>query len=153
MSARRFFSGRSSAEESRVWALVSTFTDPAGYYVRQHYEASLQQIPLTPQALVLVLQTGNIFLLLAGMAVVCCFTLHADIAKKYLFVIAVADVGHVWSVYRSLGDEYFWDFAKWNDLLWGAVGVSIFLNINRWATLFGIFGRVGAPVSGAKKRN
>lgn len=142
----------SNADQARVWALIVAVNDPTDYYVRQHYDVSLQRIPLTPQALLLVLQTGNIFLLLAGLAIVCCWTAHADIAKKYLFVVAVADLGHIWSTHRSLGDGYFWDFAQWNDLVWGSVGVSAFLNINRWATLLGIFGRVGASASSSNKR-
>ena len=58
------------ANSCSIWALVSIYNDPNDFYVRQHYEASLQQVLLTPQALVLVLQTGNIFLLLAGLAVI-----------------------------------------------------------------------------------
>ncbi|ETN46432.1 uncharacterized protein HMPREF1541_00616 [Cyphellophora europaea CBS 101466] len=136
-----------------IWALVSIYNDPNDFYVRQHYEASLQQVLLTPQALVLVLQTGNIFLLLAGLAVICSWTTHAEVAKRYLFVVAIADLGHIWGNYKGLGDQYFWEFAQWNDLIWGSVGVSAFLNINRWATLVGLFGRVGPSSSTAKKRN
>jgi hypothetical protein len=107
---------------------------------------------LTPQAEVLVLQWANIFVLLAGMAVVCCWTLHADIVKKYLFVVAIADLGHIWSVYRSLGSAYFWSLGEWNDLIWGAVGVSVFLNINRWATLLGLFGIVEPSKNPSKRK-
>lgn len=124
-----------------IWATIAALNDPTDYYVRQHFDVKLQQIPLTPQSHVLVLQWANIFVLLAGMALVCCWTSHADVAKRYLFIVAIADLGHIWSVYKVLGDEYFWNFAEWNDLLRGAVGVSMFLNINRWATLLGAFGR------------
>ena len=92
-------------------------------------------------------------MLLAGIAIICCWTPHADIVRLYLFVVAVADIGHVWSHYRSMGDEFFWDFAQWNDLIWGSVGVSVFLNINRWATLFGLFGPVYAQATSTKKNN
>jgi hypothetical protein len=143
----------SVTNERRIWATITAFDDPTDYYVRQHYDEKLQQIPMTPQAHVMVLQTANIFVLLAGMAVACCWTPHADIAKKYLFIVAVADIGHILSVYKGFGDESFWKFSDWNDLVWGAVGVSVFLNINRWATLLGFFGRIEAKDRTSKRRD
>lgn len=87
---------------------------------------------------------GNVLLLLAFMAVICCFTNYADIPKKYLVAVALADFGHIYATYAALGDDYFWDVSKWNDMIWGNVGVSVFLNINRWLTVLGLFGKVGA---------
>ena len=95
---------------------------------------------------------ANIFVLLAGMALVCCWTLHPDVAKRYLFVIAVADLGHIWAVYKALGFDSFWKVGEWNDMIWGGVGVGVFLNINRWATLLGISGPVQATTGVVKKK-
>lgn len=135
-----------------MWAWVINLYDPLEYYVRQHPDAAYQNVSLTPQALVLTLQTGNILLLLAGVAIVCCWTTHADIAKRYLFIVAIADIGHIWSVYRGIGHEHFLEVAKWNDMVWGGVGGSMFLHAHRWVTLLGLYGSIGSQVASAKKR-
>lgn len=97
---------------------------------------------------------GNVLLLLAAVAVICCFTTYPDIPKKYLVAVALADFGHVYAAYAALGDEYFWDVSKWNDMTWGNVGVSVFLNVNRWLTVLGIFGSIKeSRVALEKKRN
>ncbi|KAI2464989.1 hypothetical protein F4781DRAFT_435877 [Annulohypoxylon bovei var. microspora] len=100
---------------------------------------------LPPQALVLLLQLTNVFLLLAGLAVLCSWTAHASVARWYLVAVALADYGHVWACYRGVGARVFWDTAAWNDMLWGAVAGSAALNVLRWATLLGAFGRVRGP--------
>lgn len=42
---------------------------------------------------------------------------------------------------------------KWNDMLWGSVGVSVFLNIVRLLTLAGVFGAVKDTLEGTVKKN
>lgn len=86
---------------------------------------------------------GNVLLLLALIAIICCWTSHPDVAKKYLLALALADLGHVYAAYRGMGEELFWDVGRWNTMAWGNVGVSVFLNVNRWATVFGLFGTIG----------
>jgi hypothetical protein len=39
-----------------------------------------------------------------------------------------------------MGSAAFWDVSGWNDLVWGNVGASLFLHVNRWATVLGLFG-------------
>jgi hypothetical protein len=91
----------------------------------------------------LTLQIGNVFALLAALAVICCFTTHPEIPKRYLFVVALADLGHIYSYYPALGSEAFWDVTQWNQMVWGGVGVSLFLHLNRLLTLAGLFGKIG----------
>lgn len=76
------------------------------------------------------------------MAVICCWTPHAKVARYYLIAVAFADLGHIYAVYRGMGPAGFWDFGQWNDMVWGNVGASTFLNINRWLTVLGVFGRL-----------
>jgi hypothetical protein len=83
---------------------------------------------------------GNIFLLLAGLAVLCCLSSTPQVARNYLLVVACADLGHIYCVYSGLGRDLFFDLAKWNDMVWGHVGVSAFLFVNRVATAVGVFG-------------
>ena len=96
----------------------------------------------SPQAEVLTLQAGNVLLLLGAIAVICSFTNHPEIAKWYLIAVAFADYGHIYASYRGMGQD-FWDVSTWNDMAWGNVGVSAFLNVNRILTVMGVFGRIG----------
>ena len=127
--------------------------DPGDFYIRQLPNATSLTTVVTPQAVSLSLQVGNVLLLLAFMALICCWTHHPDIPKKYLVAVALADFGHIYAAYAALGPEIFWDVSKWNDMLWGNVGVSAFLNVNRWATVLGMFGSVGGrKAAGGKKQ-
>lgn len=135
-----------------VWAYIINLMDPNDYYIRQLPNATTFTTVVTPQALSLSLQMGNVLLLLAFMALICSWTHHPDIPKKYLVAVALADFGHIYAAYASLGDKLFWDVSKWNDMVWGNIGTSLFLNVNRWATVLGLFGTVGGrKTAGGKK--
>lgn len=92
----------------------------------------------------MTLQLGNVLLLLAAIAVICSWTKHSEIASWYLIVVAFADFGHIYATYAAVGPAYFFKPAGWNDMVAGNVGASVFLNINRWLTVLGAFGRIGS---------
>lgn len=96
---------------------------------------------LSPQAEVLTLQFVNILLLLAAVAVICCWTKDKNVTWWYMVAVCFADWGHIYGVYRGVGKEVFWDVKGWNDMTWGSVGGSAFLHVNRLLTLAGVFGR------------
>jgi hypothetical protein len=125
--------------------------DPASYFANQVPTTTAAQ--WSPQALGTTLQLVNVFLLLAAMAVVCCFSRDPATAKWYLAAVAFADYGHIYAAYRGVGAETFFRPSEWNDMVWGGVGVSAVLNVLRWLTLFGAFGPVAEQkaASGAKK--
>jgi len=116
--------------------------DPKKYYVDQVPRSPITSAAFTSNSLSLVLQLGNVLLLLAFMAAICCWTPHREVAIYYLIAVALADFGHIYAAYSALG-PMFWHVSQWNDLTWGNIGASAFLNINRWATVLGLFGRVG----------
>ncbi|KAI1212435.1 uncharacterized protein F4807DRAFT_371211 [Annulohypoxylon truncatum] len=136
-----------------VWAYKDSLENPTAFFAAQAPPFSADAVP--PQALVLLLQLTNVYLLLAAVAVLCSWTSHASIAKWYLVAVALADYGHVHACYRGVGPDVFWDTSSWNAMLWGGVGVSAALNVLRWATLLGAFGRLrdprGPPAPGARK--
>ncbi|KAI2779018.1 hypothetical protein F4815DRAFT_446842 [Daldinia loculata] len=137
-----------------IWAYIVALRDPAAFFAAQapNHPFPVSE-PIPPQALVLLLQLINVYLLLAGLAVVCSWTSHASVARWYLVVVAFADYGHIWACYRGVGPELFWNTAEWNDMLWGGVGGSVALNVVRWFTVLGVFGALGGPrgPGGAKK--
>ncbi|KAI0408807.1 hypothetical protein F4802DRAFT_368027 [Xylaria palmicola] len=127
--------------------VVGYFTalrDPSAFYVRQaqNHELPADASAFPPQALIMTLQLVNVYLLLAAMAVICSWTTHAGITRLYLAAVALADYGHIWACYVGVGLDLFLRPAEWNDMLWGSVGVSVFLNIVRLLTLAGVFGAV-----------
>ncbi|KAI0115167.1 hypothetical protein F4814DRAFT_309471 [Daldinia grandis] len=134
-----------------IWAYIIAVRDPAAFFAAQApnhphpHPATLPSEPISPPALVLLLQLANVYLLLAGLAVVCSWTPHASVARGYLAVVALADYGHVWACYRGVGPELFWAPAGWNHVLWGAVGGSLVLNVLRWFTVRGLFRALGGP--------
>ncbi|KAI1263977.1 hypothetical protein F5Y18DRAFT_392071 [Xylariaceae sp. FL1019] len=122
--------------------------DPYTFYAAQAQNHELPLPPadisaFPPQAQIITLQLVNVYLLLAAMALICCWTPSPSTTKWYLFAVALADYGHIWACYVGVGPELFFNPGQWNDMLAGGVGVSAVLNVIRIATLLGVFGRVG----------
>lgn len=88
---------------------------------------------------------ANIYLLLAALAIICCFSPSATTTKWYLIAVALGDYGHIYASYRGLPPHVFWDVGQWNQVVWGNIGASVVLNVVRWLTILGAFGdpRVG----------
>ena len=141
-----------AADRDRVWAYFVAITDPRRFYADQAPNHPITAVAFTPQAQALTLQVGNVLLLLAAIAVICCWTRHREIAFGYLVVVALADFGHIYASYCA-DPAYFWDVARWNGVMAGNVGVSAFLNVNRWLTVSGVFGdiKVDADAGHEKK--
>jgi len=133
-----------------VWGYSISLLHPDQYYADQVPNAEVSKLVFTPQALSLTLQLGNVLLLLAAIAVICCWTSHPEVARRYLIAVALADLGHIYAAYCGLGDQLFFNPAQWNDMAYGNIGASAFLHINRWLTVAGIFGKLGA-IDPAKK--
>ncbi|KAK4239001.1 hypothetical protein C8A03DRAFT_14565 [Achaetomium macrosporum] len=134
-----------------IWAYIAGMRDPHEYFAKQVPGASPSTTAFSAQAEGVTLQLVNALLLLAPMAVVCCFSRDPATAKGYLFAVALADYGHIYATYRAVGAEVFFHTSLWNDMVWGGVAVSGALNVLRWLTLFGAFGRVAAAVGDAGK--
>ncbi|KAK4197642.1 hypothetical protein QBC40DRAFT_285137 [Triangularia verruculosa] len=118
------------------------------YFTRQlppdllYTTKSTQPPEFSPQAELVTLQLVNVLLLLAGMAIVCCFSKDRFTVKGYCIAVAFADYGHIWAIYKALGPEAFWEFGKWNDMVWGGVLASVLLNLVRWGVVFDVFGKL-----------
>ncbi|KAI0191472.1 hypothetical protein EV127DRAFT_428423 [Xylaria flabelliformis] len=136
-------------------AYITTLQDPFAFYARQaqnHELSPSDPSSFPPQAQILTLQLVNVYLLLAAMAVICSWTTHARTARWYLAAVALADYGHIWACYVGVGLDLLLKPAEWNDMLWGSVGVSAFLNIVRLSTLAGVFGTVKDVDEGFAKK-
>ncbi|KAK3307202.1 uncharacterized protein B0T15DRAFT_510502 [Chaetomium strumarium] len=135
-----------------VWAYIIGMGNPHEYLAKQIPGGSPSTTSFSPQAEGVTLQLINVFLLLAPMAVICCFSSDPATVKGYLFAVALADYGHMYATYRAVGEEVFFNTSLWNDMVWGGVAVNATLNVLRWLTLFGAFGRIAPAAGKAKKR-
>ncbi|KAI0133606.1 hypothetical protein BJ170DRAFT_169197 [Xylariales sp. AK1849] len=136
-----------------VWAYITALSDPFTFFASQAPNAPLSAKEFGPQALAMTLQQANVLLLLGAIATICSFTTRVSTTRWYLIAVAFADLGHIWATYKAVGPEYFWNLGEWNDMIWGNVGASVFLNINRWLTVMDAFGRLGRGVAVARKKN
>lgn len=131
-----------------------TILNPESYFLDQVPNTTLASITghLVPvHGLGLTYQLGNVFAVLAAVAIICTHTTHSDIIKKYLLAIALGDLGHIYACYRTLENDVFWDFAQWNNMAWGNIFFSAFLHVNRLATVAGLFGKVVSHADAVKK--
>ncbi|KAI0118815.1 hypothetical protein GGR51DRAFT_133910 [Nemania sp. FL0031] len=137
-----------------VVAYITTLQDPFSFYSRQaqNYELAADPSSFPPQAQIMTLQLVNVYLLLAAMAVICSWTTNASTARWYLAAVALADYGHIYACYVGVGLDLLLQPAEWNDMLWGSVGVSLFLNVVRLSTLAGVFGPVKEIEEGIAKK-
>lgn len=126
--------------------------DPFNYFAAQAPNFPVSVHEFSPQALSMTLQMSNVLLLLAPMAILCCWTKHSEIAFWYLIAVGFADYGHIYATYVAVGPEYFGNPAGWNNMIAGNVGVSAFLNINQWLTVLGVFGNLQTTYEEKKKR-
>ncbi|KAI0174192.1 hypothetical protein BJ166DRAFT_140735 [Pestalotiopsis sp. NC0098] len=133
-----------------VYAYFVGMRDPLAFYADQVPNVAAAGFP--PQALSLTLQLQNVYLLLAALAVITCYTgRDPATARLYLAAVALADLGHIYASYAALGRDAFFDTAGWNHMIWGNVGVSAFLHLNRLFTLFGLFGPVAGRIGGGSR--
>ncbi len=127
--------------------------DPLAYFANQvPSDGGSQTTELSPSALGVTLQLLNVFVLLAAVGVICSFSRDPATVKVYLTVVALADYGHIYAAYRAVGEDVFFNPSLWNDMLWGGIGVSAFLNVVRWLTVLGAFGPVAVRDAGEKER-
>lgn len=93
----------------------TALSSPVDYHNAQ-VPSSIPYNTIHPNTVILVLQFGNVLALLAALALLCCWTPHPEIARRYLMIIAVADIGHIYSCYVGMGSAKFFDFANYNDM-------------------------------------
>ncbi|KAF2687083.1 hypothetical protein K458DRAFT_361484 [Lentithecium fluviatile CBS 122367] len=128
-----------------IGGFQATIADPSQFVLDQLPVSTTAALTPVPRgALILSYSVGNIYLLLAAFAVICTLiTREARVTKWYLGIIALGDLGHIYSSYRVMGPEIFWDYEKYNGMMWGNIAFSVFLHVHRVLTLLGVFGKLG----------
>ncbi|KAJ6264151.1 LOW QUALITY PROTEIN: hypothetical protein Dda_0293 [Drechslerella dactyloides] len=142
-----------------VYEPISTFAG-LGYAVLSTEKFVAEQLPdveasaLTPQGTLVAWQTGNLFGIMAMMAIAVLWsTSEVAVVKRYLVALLVGDIGHLAAVWWHMGTGHFVGAHRWNVFTWGNVGVTAFLAVVRLGTLAGLFGGIGLqPLTKHKAR-
>lgn len=121
-----------------IGAFYANFRQEA--YLRMTTHAATAAIPLGTS--IVLSQLANLYLLFAlNEALVLRCTGDITVWKTVLFVLLLADFGHLYSV-SAHGSWIYWDFMRWNAIDWGNVAF-VYLGLSmRIAFLSGI-GLVG----------
>ncbi|PHH85893.1 hypothetical protein CDD83_11033 [Cordyceps sp. RAO-2017] len=124
---------------SLVAGFLGAVGDPAWFAAEQ----VPQKVPpaVTPNGIVLALQLGNLYLLMAlvGLAVLLT-TSEVKVVRRYLFALWLGDIGHVLFSCRGLGMDRLMRPAEWNAMAWGNIVMTVWLFSMRSAYFLGVFG-------------
>ncbi|KJZ69616.1 hypothetical protein HIM_11004 [Hirsutella minnesotensis 3608] len=136
---------------SLVAGFLGAVSDPAWFAAEQ----VPQQVPsaVTPNSLVLALQLGNLYLLMAfvGLAVLLT-TSEVKVVRNYLVALWLGDIGHVAFSCHGLGAERLKRPSEWNAMAWGNIAMTLFLFVMRSAYLVGVFGPDKPQPAGASSK-
>jgi hypothetical protein len=81
--------------------------------------AKIAPVTVHDGALILAYTTGNIYILLALLAVVCtAVTREGRVAKAYLLAVAIGDLGHIYASWRVLGKDTMLNFGGVSGSRW-----------------------------------
>lgn len=112
------------------------------YFITEQTPGIPGPSPIHPSSVALAYQLSNLYGLLFLLGVAVCYTTsEPKVLRNYLFCLAIADVSHVGLTAHVMGWDAFVDVGSWNALVWGNLGVTGFLFLNRLAYLAGFFGQ------------
>ena len=96
---------------------------------------------MTPDAHIVTLQPGNVYLLLALLAIfILVTTTDPRVVEVYVISLAIADVGHMGTTMWVLGWDRVIDIRGWNSMACGNIAASAFLLITWIGYLTSLFG-------------
>lgn len=121
----------------------------AEYLVLTHAPTAPPKDAIPAGTSIVLSQLANLYLLFAlNEALVLRATSNLFVWKTVLFVLLLADLGHLYSV-SSLGPRIYWDVASWNAIDWGNVPFVYLGASMRLAFLLGVGISAGCPVKPA----
>ncbi|KAF3912651.1 hypothetical protein ABW21_db0201567 [Orbilia brochopaga] len=140
-----------------VFEPISTFAG-LGYAVLNTDGFVAEQLPdvdmsaMSPHSTLVAWQTGNLFGIMAMMAIAVLWsTSEVAVVKRYLVALLLGDIGHLAAVWWHMGTAGFVGVHRWNVFTWGNIGATIFLAVVRLGTLVGSFGAVEPQLSTKRK--
>ncbi|OAL43669.1 hypothetical protein IQ07DRAFT_579950 [Pyrenochaeta sp. DS3sAY3a] len=127
---------------SLVLGLHAAYSDPISFITKQLPSSFTTPSPPIPASAILLSYTlGSLFLVLFLFSILCTLCARdSHVTKWYLVILACGDIAHLYANYRGMGREVFFGFGQYNEVMVGNVWVTVFLWVNRVATLGGVFG-------------
>ncbi|CAG9995821.1 unnamed protein product [Clonostachys byssicola] len=136
---------------SLVAGFLGAVVDPSWFMAQQIPQT--QTVPTTEGAVIVTMQLGNLYLLMAFMGLfILNTTSEAKVVRAYLLALWLGDIGHVGLSLYGLGWEKAMSISDWNATTIGNVPVTIFLFLMRSSYFLGLFGPDRPLVSGSKKK-
>ncbi|KAH7020030.1 hypothetical protein EDB80DRAFT_214639 [Ilyonectria destructans] len=136
---------------SLVAGFLGAIADPAWFVAEQIPQT--EPVVITENSVVLALELGNLYLLLAfiGLAVLNT-TSEIKVVRAYLVALWLGDIGHILFSSYGLGKDMLLNPAEWNAMAWGNVAMTVFLLLMRSAYFLGLFGPDRVPAAAAAKK-
>ncbi|VUC33165.1 unnamed protein product [Clonostachys rosea] len=136
---------------SLVGGFLGAVADPSWFMAQQIPQT--QTVSTTEGAVIVTMQLGNLYLLMAFMGLfILNTTSEAKVVRAYLLALWLGDIGHVGISLYGLGWDKAMNISEWNGTTIGNVAVTIFLFVTRSSYFLGLFGPDRQPVSGSKKK-
>ncbi|KAM4065074.1 DNA-binding domain-containing protein [Hirsutella rhossiliensis] len=124
---------------SLLAGFLGAVSDPAWFAAEQVPDK--MPLAVTPSSVVLALQLGNLYLLMALVGLAVLFTTsEIKVVRNYLVALWLGDIGHVAFSCHGLGAERIMNPSAWNAMAWGNIAMTVFLFMMRSAYLLGLFG-------------
>jgi hypothetical protein len=108
------------------------------YYLHLTHASSAPGPSVPVSTSIVMTQLANLYLGLGLLeALVLRATSEVKVWRMFLFVLLVADIGHLYSV-AAVGNWVYWDYTRWNSIDWGNVPFVYFLAITRSCLLLDV---------------
>lgn len=116
---------------------VAAFYFQSDYLALTHAESAPRVVPTC--ASIVLSQLSNLYLGLAlTEALILRVTTEHSVWKALIFILLVADIGHLYSVLPLGFSRAFLQWWNWNAIDWGNVGWVYFLALTRMCMLLGV---------------
>jgi hypothetical protein len=110
-------------------AVYAHFMQSTYLHLTHASSAPGSSVPLSTR--IVMTQLANLYLGLGLLeALVLRATAEPRVWRTFLFILLVADFGHLYSV-APVGSWVYWDYTRWNSIDWGNVPFVYFLAVTR----------------------
>ena len=110
-----------------VAGFLGAISDPAWFVAEQ--VPSKEPVVVSENSVVVAWQLGNLYLLMAFMAIaIFSTTSEIKVVRSYLVALWLGDIGHVGFSCYGLGSERTMNPKGWNAMAWGNIAVTVSFN-------------------------
>jgi hypothetical protein len=109
---------------SLIAGAIGAYSNPSWFVAEQIVMSPPET--LSPNSIVVTLQLGNLYLLLAMVGISIMYTsTEPRVVQNYIWALLIADIGHLYVTYYILEYERFVDIANWNAMAYGNILTTV----------------------------